>query len=197
MSSRRLLQLAVAGAAFAAGLGHADPAAASVRYDPGTKTGFVDGGDVRKAFGWTRATLAARAGGLVFDHDFWTDDTYSVACGRAAFPVVHHRDFGRFGLTDTVTRDGRRGSPTGYGYRGRLVGFRITGASYGISGTSVPPMIGQPCPEEKGQAPGSTIDKVGLVSSSTGWALTVSSGEASRKLRVHRERIGATAPGRA
>ncbi|MET0426201.1 MAG: hypothetical protein ABW046_20200 [Actinoplanes sp.] len=180
-----------AGAALAAGLTFAAPAAAvtndpvtfdSVTYDPDAKTGFVDRGDVRKAFGWSEATLAARATGLVFDHEFWSRDTYSVACGQAAFPVEHHRAFGHYGLTDELARDPRRGAATGY--QGRPAGFRITGAHYGISGTTVPPMVGQPCPEEQGRPPGTTIDRVRLVSSASGWALTVTSGDVRRELLV-------------
>jgi hypothetical protein len=178
MFSRRPSRLVVAGAAFAVSIAGAGPASASVRYDPGTKTGFVDESDARKAFGWTDAMLASKAAGLVFDHDFWTDDTYAVACGRDAFPVVHHRDFGRYELAGTVVRDARRGAPIGY--HGRLRGFRLTGPYLGISGTSVPPAVGQPCPESKDQGP--AIDRVRLVSTTTGWSLTVSSGDVSHRL---------------
>ena len=150
-----LLPLAVAAATV---LAVAHPA--SVRYDPETKTGFVGKGDVQKAFGWTGRELASRASGVVFDHDFWTDDTYQATCGRQVVPMVHHRDFGRFELNDTMAYDG----------------FRLAGPRLGISGTSVPPAAGQPCPS------GSTIDKVRLVSSATGWTLTVRSGNQSRTL---------------
>jgi hypothetical protein len=173
-------RLAVAGPVLAAGLAVAGPAAASVTYDPEAKTGFVGKGDVRRAFGWSDAMLAARASGVVFGHGFWTDDTYAVSCGRAAFPVVHHRDYGRFELAGTVVHDARRDAAGGYG--GKLLGFRLAGARFGISGTSVPPTAGQPCPEDEGQAPGSTIDRVRLVSSSSGWTLTVSSGSVQREL---------------
>jgi hypothetical protein len=179
MSSRCLSRLALAGAVLAAGLAFAAPASASVTYDPARQTGFIGEGDVRKAFGWTGAKLAARAAGLVFDHDFWTDDTYSVSCGEADFPVVHHRDFGRFELTDVVVHDGHRGAA---GYRGKLTGFRLTGAHLGISGTSVPPMAGQPCPPDHAPVPASTIRSVRLVSTTTGWALAVRSGDVSRQL---------------
>jgi hypothetical protein len=140
----------------------ATPAPASVRYDPETKTGFVGSADVRQAFGWSGRELASRAAGLVFEHDFWTDDTYRATCGARVVPVVHHRDFGRFDLIDTA------------GY----TGFRISGARSGISGTSVPPAAGQPCPGDQGE----TIGKVRLVSSTTGWKLTVTSAGESRTL---------------
>jgi hypothetical protein len=178
----RFSRLAVAGATVVAGLAVATPASASVQYDPVAKTGYVDAGEVRKAFGWTGSTLAARAAGLVFDHDFWTDDTYSVACGGATFPVVHHREYGRFDLTDVVVRATERGAATGY--HGPPAGFRLTGAHSGISGTSVGPAVGQPCPADQGQAPGSTIDRVRLVSSTTGWALTATSQNVSHRLRT-------------
>jgi hypothetical protein len=173
MYSRRLLRLLAAGATSAAALASGTPASASVTYDPVTKAGFVDRSDVRSAFGWTDRVLASRAAGLVFGHDFWTDDTYSVACGGPAFPVVHHREYGNFELTDTL-------SPAGYG--GEPAGFRLTGAHSGISGTSVPPMVGQPCPAAD---QGATVDQARLVSSTTGWALTVSSLGVRRDLLVN------------
>jgi hypothetical protein len=167
-------RLAVVGAVLVAGTVPAGPAAASVTYDPRAMTGFVGGSNVRHAFGWSEATLASRASGLVFDHEFWTDDNYTVACGGPGFPVVHHREFGRFELTDVASRGGRSG------YDGELLGFRLAGAHSGISGTSVPPMAGQPCPECQG--PRSTIDRADLVSSTTGWALYVSSGDLRHEL---------------
>jgi len=170
----------------------AGPAAALVRYDPEKKTGFVDRADVRKAFGWTDAKLAARASTIVFDHDFWTDDNYAVACGKTSFPVVHHRVFGRFELAAVVTRapahatghvaSAGRGTRAGYGVRGRLIGFRLTGARFGISGTSVAPAPGQPCPDDKGQTPGAKVTKAVRTSSTTGWALSARSGDVSRRL---------------
>lgn len=182
MFSRRLLQLAAAGVAAAGCLvATAGPAAAAVTYDPIAKTGFVDLGDVQRAFGWTAAKAKAKAPGVVFNHEFWSDDTYSVSCGKAAFPVVHHREYGRYELTDTVAaaRDAR-GARSGYARK--LLGFRITGPYAGISGTSVPPVAGQPCPEPRG----ATIVGVRKVSSLTGWALTATSGTERRELLVRR-----------
>ena len=167
--------LAVAGATLVAGVAFAAPASAAVNYDPELKKGFAGRGDVQKAFGWTEAQLAAKAKGLVFNHDFWTQDTYSVDCGAKTFPVVHPREFGRWQLFDVVV-SGPRGSATGYG--GKVTGFWITGPEYGISGTSVPPAVGQPCPDTSGK----TIKKSRLVSTDTGWALAVSSGDESRRL---------------
>jgi hypothetical protein len=180
MYSRRPSQLVVAGAVLAAGIAFAAPASASVTYDPATRTGFVDGADVQKAFGWSDAALASRASAVVFDHDFWTDDTYSVACGDHVFPVVHHREFGRYELTDAVVQDRRRGSRTGYA--GQPVGFRLAGAHAGISGTSVAPAVGQPCPE--GAARGSAIDRIHLDSSASGWSLTLRFDDASHQILV-------------
>jgi hypothetical protein len=182
MYSRRLSQFAVAGATIAAGLAPAGPASASATFDPATNTGFVGGADVREAFGWTGAVLVSRAAGLVFGQDFWTDDTYSVGCGQSPFPVVHHRVFGRYELTDKVVRGAGRGHA---GYHGGPVGFRLTGAYLGISGTSVPPMVGQPCPAGPGAAEGPLVDRVQLTSSTTGWALTVGSGDVRHRLLVH------------
>jgi hypothetical protein len=175
----RGLRLALAGAALAAGtlaaVGVAAPAAAAVSYDPGTKSGFAGRADVQRAFGWTDTELARYASGVSFEQDFWTDDTYSVACGPRTFPVVHHREFGRFELIDTVVRRG--GHRTATGYAGTLTGFRITGARSGISGTSVAPAIGQPCPQA-----GPPITAVRLVSTTVGWGLTVRSGRRSHEL---------------
>jgi hypothetical protein len=167
--------LALAGATLAAFTGAfvAAPASAAVTYDPSTKAGLVGGGDVRRAFGWTTAQLAARASGVSFDQDFWTDDTYAVTCGPRTFPVVHHREFGRFELNVVLKR--RRGAATGYA--GTPTGFRITGARSGISGTSVAPAAGQPCPSGAGATTATR-----LVSTTTGWALSAHSGAESRQL---------------
>ena len=182
MFSRRVFQLAVAAATLPAGLVYAVPAAASVRYDPGTKSGFADAADVRKAFGWSDAKLGARAAGLVFSHDFWATDTYTVSCGKGTFTVRHQREFGRYDLTDVEVRKSRRGAATPYAQHARLVGFRIDGPHAGVSGTSVAPAVGQPCPEPRGPR----ITSAGLVSTSTGWSLTVSSGAVNRILRSGR-----------
>ena len=175
----RCARLAVAGVILGSGLAVAAPAAAAVTYRPATQTGFVGSADVRRAFGWTAAKLAARAGSLAFDHDFWTDDTYSVVCGKRRHPVVHHRIYGRYEVADTVVRRDRPRAATGYG--AGITGFRLTGARSGISGTSVAPAVGRPCPV-RGSAPGSTISALRLVSTATGWALAVRSGDVSRRL---------------
>ena len=182
MYSGRIFRLAVAGVVVAAGLGPATPATASVRYDPVAKTGFADARDVRKAFGWSDTKLAARAGGLVFGHDFWTNDVYSVSCGQGQFPVAHQRDYGRYELTGVVVRAKRREAGTGYGEKSRLAGFRITGPYAGVSGTTVAPAVGQPCPEARGPR----ITRADLVSTAAGWSLTVSSGTTSKVLRSGR-----------
>ncbi|MFG1610791.1 hypothetical protein [Actinoplanes sp. NPDC049265] len=179
MFARRIVQVAVSGATLVAGLGYAGPAAASVRYDPAAQTGFAAATDVRRAFGWSDRVLAARAAGLVFNHDFWTRDTYSVWCGEGPFPVVHEREFGRFELTDVVVRDAGRGASTGYAGRRRLSGFKIVGPYAGISGTSVAPAVGQPCPEPRGPK----VTRADLVSTRTGWSLSVTSGATSKVLR--------------
>jgi hypothetical protein len=180
MRSRRTIHTVVAAAAaLVGGLVTAAPARAAVAYDPLAKTGFVDAADVRDAFRWTDATLAARAAGLEFDHEFWIDDTYSVACGGAAFPVVHQREFGRYALTSTVAHGGR-GQAGAYGKR--LKGFTLSGAHAGISGTSVEPAVGQPCPRGEG----GTIDRSAFVRSISGWALSVSSSDGPSSDRVRR-----------
>jgi hypothetical protein len=182
MESRGLLRLALAGATtLAAGTLLAAPAAAAVTYDPGTKAGFVGGEDVRKAFGWSDAELAKRASGVAFEQDFWTDDSYAVACGARTYPAVHHREFGRFELVGAVMRGGSRGAASGYGRA--VTGFRITGARSGISGTSVAPAAGQPCPQA-----GPAITAVRLVSTTVGWGLSARSSARSREL-LRRETV--------
>jgi hypothetical protein len=155
-----ILQLAVAGAVLAA----------PVTYDPHTMTGYVGQHDVRRAFGWTAATLAVRAPGLVFNQEFWTDDSYAVSCGKGSFPVVHHRDFGRYWLTARAT-----------GGYGTVTGWRITGAGSGISGTSVAPDAGQPCPSP-GRGP--VIVRAVRTGTTTGCELTVTSADVRRRLLV-------------
>lgn len=180
MSSRCLFRLAVAGATAATGLAFAAPAVASVTYDPATMTGFIDKFAVRKAFGWTDAMLTERAAAVGFAHDFSTADTYAISCGGPTFRVVHLRESGTFELADTVAHNRTRGARIGYG--GRLTGFHLTGARSGISGTSVPPAAGQPCPQDLGQAPGSTVDRARPVSSATRWALVAGFGDVRRVL---------------
>jgi hypothetical protein len=180
MSARCVVRLVIASLTVAAGLAVGAPATASVTYDPDTKTGLAGSADVRDAFGWTDAVLAARAPELVFDHDFWTDDTYSASCGAHTFPIVHHREYGRFELADTLAHQRGRGAA---GYGGKLIGFRLDGATSGISGTSVPPEAGQPCPLT--EASDATIDKVHLVSTATGWALAVRFNDVRHELLVH------------
>jgi len=179
---RRCPRLAVAGVTFAVVLAPGVPASAAVTYDPSTMTGLVGPAEVRRAFGWTSATLAERADGVAFDHNFWTDDTYALRCGAREVPLVHHRAFGRYELTEAVVRRDRPRSSTGYGTG--ITGFRLAGADFGISGTSVAPAVGQPCPAD--QAPGTTIGALRLVSTVTGWSLGVSAGAVHRELLAGR-----------
>ena len=179
MSSRCLRLLAVVWVTAVAGVAFSAPAAAAVTYDPETQIGFAGRAEVRDAFGWTDAMLAARAADVVFDHDFWTDDTYTVSCGGIAFPVVHHSVYGRFDLSVTLAHREGRGAPA---YGGKLIGFRLARATSGISGTSVPPAVGRPCPRPEASA--ATIDGIRLVSSTTGWSLAVRHNEVSRTLQV-------------
>ena len=142
--------------------------AAPVRYDPEARTGFVEGRAVQRAFGWDRRELTANAPGVEFQQDFWTDDVYAATCGGSrTYRVVHHREFGRFELVDVLT--GRRyGTP----------GFRITGARAGISGTSAAPVAGAPCPDRAG----ARITRLRLTATTSGWALSATSGDDNREL---------------
>ena len=176
--SRRFAPVGVA-AILAVSVVPAAPAAAAVRYDPVARSGFADAADVRAAFGWSEATLSRRAGRLTFGHQFFTRDTYAVWCGTGPFPVAHERDYGRYELTGVAVREPRRGAPTGYAGQGRLTGFRISGPHAGISGTSVAPAAGQPCPTSRGPR----ITRADLVSTTTGWSLAVRFSATERVLR--------------
>lgn len=175
---RVLVRVVVAGAVVAAGVTTGGPASAAVTYDPQTKKGYVANADLLKAFGWNDAMLTAKASGIVFNHDFWTDDTYSVTCGKRTFPLVHHREFGRFELFDAAVNDDKKRAAKGY--TGKLAGFWLTGPRFGISGTTVGPTAGQPCPD----GAKSKVTKATLKATSRGWALQVSSGELTRQLRT-------------
>jgi hypothetical protein len=143
--------------------------ATTVGYNPVEMTGFVAASDVRQAFGWTAADLTAHAGGVVFNHEFWTDDNYTVSCGGPSFPVVHHRVYGRFELTGQFVSDGYER------------GFRLTGAHAGISGTSVAPAPGQPCPEP-GRGP--SIARAAKTTTVTCWSLTATSEDVRKEIEA-------------
>jgi hypothetical protein len=170
------LRLVVTAAVLVAGLGVAAPAPAAVTYDPKTMKGYVGSGDMRKAFGWTDATLAAKASTLVFNHNFWTDISYTVTCGRRVLPFVHHEQFGRYDLRHAAVQDTRRGAATGYARR--LTGFWITGPSAGVSGTTYGPTVGYPCPDGGKDK----VVKARKLRTTVGWSLSVSSGRAGRVL---------------
>ncbi|MFI5893912.1 hypothetical protein ACIA5D_27815 [Actinoplanes sp. NPDC051513] len=168
-----LSQLAAAGAALAAGL-----APAPVTFDPETNAGYVGATEVRKAFGWSPAALAARAAGVAFQHGFWGEDTYTVSCGASPFRVVHQHDYGHYELRVAVTR-----ASSGYH---DVTGFRIDGADAGISGTTPPPSPGDPCPQE--HAGGAKVTRSDRISSVSTWTLTVIWKNAHRQLLVRKSR---------
>lgn len=168
-----LSPLAAAGAALAAAL-----APAPVTFDPSTNSGYVGATDVRKAFGWSSATLATRAAGVAFQHGFWGEDTYRVSCGGSPFRVVHQHDYGHYELNVTVAR-----ATTGYR---DVTGFRIDGAHAGISGTTPPPSPGDPCPQE--HAGGAKVTRSARVSSVSTWSLTAVWKDTHRRLLVRESR---------
>ncbi|WP_127509679.1 hypothetical protein [Actinoplanes solisilvae] len=171
-----LFRLGVAGAALAAGLGVAAPASAAVTYDPKTMKGFAGSGDVRKAFGWTEAQLAAKTPALEFVHGFWLDGNFSVGCGKVTFPATYRLEAGYMQLRHAAVVDSGRAAATGYARK--VTGFWITGASMGVSGTAQPPQLGQACPGgRKGK-----VTKMTKVSQKRGWGLNVVSGNDGRRL---------------
>jgi hypothetical protein len=138
-----LISAVVAGTAGVAG-GALAPAAASaaIRFDPVTKTGFVDAEDVRKAFGWDTATLARNAPEIRFTYHVGKDEIYSVLCERDVRAGVSHNPGSiSAGLTPVVTVDLSTGD---------LSGFRLIGAESGASSIGIRPEAGHPCPAEGG-----------------------------------------------
>ncbi|MET8149534.1 hypothetical protein ACIBSW_38335 [Actinoplanes sp. NPDC049668] len=182
MYSRLVAVLAVA---LAGVLVPATAASASIRFDPATGTGYVGGGDVRTAYRWTGAMLRVRAAGLTFSHSTSIEDTYDVFCGstgQAPVEVTHLRQSARVELGVSVDYD----APSGYGAgrRGGVAGFRLTGAVSGISGTTVGPAVGAPCPAARAAA--DTIKKVRLKSTATTSVLAASYQGVDRDLLVRR-----------
>lgn len=168
-----------AGAVLVGGTLFASPVSAAVKFDPATKTGFVGRHDVQREFGWDDATLRANADRLTFDYDTVTRDTYSVVCGRDGnrpFTVVHDRVFARDSLNAVVAHDAT-GFPSG---------FRITGAGSGISGTSIGPTAGLPCPQA---GEGRTVRSARVVSTTVTATLIATFGGVSKDLLVTRSSL--------
>ncbi|MBO3737047.1 hypothetical protein [Actinoplanes flavus] len=159
------------------------PAHAKVTFDFATNTGFVDAEDVRQAFDWDAATLRARAKGLEFEHVKLVQDVYAVVCARAgARPVraVHTAQDAKEFLTVTVVRAA--------GTR-KITGFRIVKAYAGISGTTVPPTPGTPCPEPK---PDDQVRTSRLVSTTVTTTLVAKSGP--DRVELYQIRTGPPVP---
>ncbi|GGN75542.1 hypothetical protein GCM10010112_46900 [Actinoplanes lobatus] len=159
------------------------PAHAKVTFDFGTNTGFVDAEDVRQAFDWDAATLRSKAKGLEFEHLRLVQDTYVVVCGGAgARPLraVHTAQDAKEFLTVKVARKpGTRD----------VTGFRIVKAYAGISGTTVPPAPGTPCPEPK---PDEKVRTSRLVSTTVTTTLVAKSGP--DRVELYQVRTGPPVP---
>ncbi|GGN05264.1 hypothetical protein FHR83_001376 [Actinoplanes campanulatus] len=159
------------------------PAHAKVTFDFGTNTGFVDAEDVRRAFDWDAATLRAKAKRLEFEHLKLVQDSYAVVCGEAgARPVraVHTaQDAKEFLTVKVVRRTGTR----------EVTGFRIVRAYAGISGTTVPPEPGTPCPEP---TPDEKVRTSRLVSTTVTTTLVVKSGP--DRVEIYQIRTGPPVP---
>jgi hypothetical protein len=194
MHSRFVSTLAVVGVTLVGALTYAAPASASVRFDPDRGTGFVDGGDVRTPFRWSAAMLRARAAGVTFSHRRSIEDTYSVVCGWNAastghrehltIVVTHVRESSSLNLRSSVAYDAS--TATAADPKGRVVGFRLTGAISGVSGTSVGPTVGAPCPDGRSYGETKIIDRVRLKSTATISALAASYRSLSHDLLVTR-----------
>jgi hypothetical protein len=194
MHSRFVSTLAAVGVALAAGLLYAAPASASVRFDPDRGTGFVGGGDVRTPFRWSGAMLQSRAAGVTFSHSRSIEDTYTVVCGWDTTPrgtrkhltivMTHIRESSVLNLGSSVAYDAATATATDP--KGRVVGFKLTGAVSGVSGTSVGPTVGAPCPDGRSYGGAKTIDRVRLKSTATISALTAWYRSVSHDLLVTR-----------
>ncbi|WP_433794402.1 hypothetical protein [Actinoplanes sp. CA-252034] len=115
-------------------------AQAAIRFDPATNTGFIDAEDVRTAFGWDEAGLARNSPDIGFTYHVGKAANYSVVCkGGVRAETSHNPGSTSAGLTTVVTWN-----------RGRLTGFRLTGATSGASSMNVAPEPGLPCPDERG-----------------------------------------------
>ncbi|MEV4276658.1 hypothetical protein [Actinoplanes xinjiangensis] len=137
----RLLPVMIS--AIAAGSLLAPTAAhAAIRFDPSTNTGFIDGEDVRKAFGWDEARLARNAPEIGFTYHVGKEAAYSVVCGRGVRATAGHNP----GSTSTGLEAVVAGDPTG----GGPTGFRLIGARSGASSMDIAPEPGLPCPDERG-----------------------------------------------
>jgi hypothetical protein len=156
---------------LAGGILAAAPAHAEVAFDFAANTGTVGADEMRQSFGWDAGTVRARATGVEFAKDILVQDVYSVVCGPAGTPpvrTVHARQFAKEFLTMSVDRD----------KAGEVRGFRITGAEAGISGTTVPPTPGLPCP-----APGTgSVTSAVVVSTTTTLTLLATSGDTTHDL---------------
>jgi hypothetical protein len=118
------------------------PASAAIRFDPVTNTGFIDGEDVRKAFGWDQAGLVRNAPEIGFTYHAGKEATYAVVCERGVRVRAGHNPGSTSAGLDTVV--------TWNLTDGTLTGFRLTGASSGASSMDIAPEPGLPCPDERG-----------------------------------------------
>lgn len=179
---RLLIATVVAGTMLSA-----SPARAEVTFDFAAHTGHAGATELRQAFGWDAAALRSRAAGLTFTRNTLVQDVYSVVCGPAGtrpLRAVHARESGTYFLTSAVDRDPR----------GEVRGLRITGADAAISGTTVPPTPGLPCPGTDDDPSRSTVARPGpgprpgnirtatLMSTTTTLTLIVRSGDVTREL---------------
>lgn len=167
----------LAGAVIAGAVLSASPARAEVTFDFAAYTGYAGAAELRYAFGWNDATLRQRAAGVALTMSTLIQDVYSVVCGAAGTPAVrtvHAREFGTMFLTKTVDRAAG----------GAVRGLRITGSDTGISGTTVPPARGLPCPG--GDPEAGTVRAAAVVSTTKTLALNAESGSATRQLAMLR-----------
>ncbi|MDQ0078400.1 hypothetical protein [Arthrobacter oryzae] len=125
---KKTFVLSAAGAAFAASLALASPAAAIVTFDPATGTGFVGKGDVQTVFDWNNKALQTHASTVDFRVDSvsettWTcTKTFEIGTGETK-EIVQQRNTTTSvqGLVTTVARDNSKGKD------GAITGFYLQG----------------------------------------------------------------------
>jgi len=126
--NKKSFVFAAAGAAFAASLALASPAAAIVTFDPATGTGFVGKGDVQTVFEWNNKALQTHASTVDFRVDSvsettWTcSKTFELGNGETK-EIVQVRNSTRSlqGLVTTIARDNSKGKD------GPITGFYLQG----------------------------------------------------------------------
>jgi len=127
----------------------AQPALATVTFDPATGTGFVGKGDIQIPWGWNNAKLQSAAGSVTFSYVQTDVADYGVTCEWDTvnkIQTIHHAVTNTRSVNDTVAHD--LASVTRKNPQGNVTGFKLTGfgaLTVTSSGDAVP-SVGDGCP---------------------------------------------------